>query len=220
MPLGVELAVGRWHRQTCVSPRQRVPLQPATSSHRDTRAVGAARGVRRGGPVRLRALRRRAIQPARFDNLEAVLAERRRPAPLRLPRRGRPRRAQVLLLEDADTLEPSRSARCLGSARRAGSTSRSSSSTPASPAARSWPLGASGFARSFIELDASGMSGRSGASTTRPRTRRDRVLPDLIDDPETPFAEVLRKIRARGSRAPAGQYAAYCFYGDPSAGLP
>ena len=54
----------------------------------------------------------------------------------------------------------------------------------------------------------------------RPRGR-DRVLRDAARRPRTSFAEALRAIRARGYAQPGeDSYAAYCFYGDPTAGLP
>ena len=83
-------------------------------------------------------------------------------------------------------------------------------------------VGASGFARSFIEVDASCIVGTLwSVDDETAHAAAIAFYETLLAEPRTSFAEALRAIRARGYAQPGeDSYAAYCFYGDPTAGLP
>jgi hypothetical protein len=218
-PLGVELAVGRWHRGTGVSPRQRIPLRTSlvvAPRYRGSRVLATAEEeaeyvcARFGG---------RRIDPARFEQLEAVFAEGGADL-LHFICHGEADRGgvQVLLLEDPDLLD-AQQVRAM-----AGLSAACRSHHPlvflnACEVGRAAPglVGPSGFARSFIDVDASGVIGTLWSVDDR--TAHDvatRFYAGLA--PDVPFAEVLRRIRADGfSLAGDDSYAAYCFYGDPAA---
>src|SRR5262249_25360163 len=81
-------------------------------------------------------------------------------------------------------------------------------------------VGLGGFAASFIRLGASAVIAPLWSV-------KDSIAHEIAmefykrvkDEPETPFAEILRTVRARAYDAANGEdtYAAYCFYGDPAA---
>jgi CHAT domain-containing protein len=220
-PLGVELAIGRWHRRTAVSPRQNVPLR----SSYVVAPVYAGGDVLPSADAEAELVCRRfagqRIAPARFEQLDRVLAEKGADL-LHFVCHGEADRGgtQVMLLEDAEALDPQRLRAMAGLAtacRRHKPLVFLNACEVGRPAAGL--VGPSGFARSFIEVDASGVIGTLWSVDDR--TAHDvavRFYDAVYRDDGTPFAEHLRRIRAEGfAQDGEDTYAAYCFYGDPAA---
>jgi hypothetical protein len=83
-------------------------------------------------------------------------------------------------------------------------------------------VGLGGFAKSFIEIGASAVIAPLWSVKDKFAYLIAREFYEsLQDNPRTPFAEILRGIRAKAYKE-GGQdtYAAYCFYGDPAARRP
>jgi hypothetical protein len=220
-PLGVQLAIGRWHRTTGVSPRQRVPLR--TSYVVAPRYQGAAQlelGAEEAEFV-CRHFDGRRIDPARFDHLDHVLADGGADL-LHFVCHGEAHAdgSHVLRLEHPDVLD-ARQVRAMPGLQRACNRHKPFVFLNACEVGRPARglIGASGFAKSFIDIDASCLVGTLWSVDDR--TAHDAAVAfyeQLIERPETPFAEGLRRIRARAYEEDGEDtYAAYCFYGDPAA---
>ena len=222
-PLGVALAVGRWHRHTCVSPRQRVPLASSYvvapgyvgSSQLEHAAAEAEFVCRHFGGTR--------IEPANF----ATSTRRSRaaaPSLLHFVCHGEADdQDQILSLEEPDTLRAQQVRAMPGLAQ----------GLPGAPPARlpQRVRGGPAGARARRRLGVRPLVHRGGRELHRrhavERGRRDgargrhRVLRDAAGGPDDAVRRGLRTIRARGYATPGqDSYAAYCFYGDPTAGLP
>ena len=80
-------------------------------------------------------------------------------------------------------------------------------------------IGTSGFAKSFIDIDASCVVGALWSVDDRvAHAVAVEFYEQVLSEPPVPFAEALRRLRARGYTADGDDsYAAYCFYGDPAA---
>jgi CHAT domain-containing protein len=83
----------------------------------------------------------------------------------------------------------------------------------------SGPLGGRELRQSFIDVDATGVIGTLWSVDDK--TAHEVAIEfyeQVLRRPETPFAEILRRIRMRGYEE-SGQdsWAAYCFCGDPAA---
>jgi hypothetical protein len=220
-PLGVQLAVGRWHRNTQVSPRQRIRLRdsyvvaPVYTSGRELAysAAEAAYVCERFNGER--------IDPVSFDHLEEVLANRGADL-LHFVCHGESDRdgVPVLLLEEPEVLDAQqvRAMRGLTTAFRAHKPLVFLNACELGRPVQGL-LGASSFARSFIELDASGVIGTLWSVDDRTAHEvAKRFYEQVLDEPAIPFAEALRRIRSKGLELEGDDsYAAYCFYGDPSA---
>jgi hypothetical protein len=220
-PLGTELAIGRWHRQSGVSPRQRVSLGSSyvvapnyvTSSPLEHAAVEAEFVCSRFAGSR--------IEPARFDHLDLTLAT----AGVDLLHfachgESDEHGQQVLLLDEPDVLN-SQQIRAMPGLTKACREHKPLVFLNACEVGRPSPglVGASGFAKSFIEIDASGVVGALWSVDDHTAHKvAVEFYEQILAQPKTPFAEVLRRIRAQAySQAGDDTYAAYCFYGDPAA---
>jgi Protein kinase domain/CHAT domain len=222
-PLGVELAVGRWHRQTGVSPRQRVPLRTSyvvapryTGTQELTSAAQEAAFV-------CEHFHGQRIDPASFEHVDEVLADEGADL-LHFICHGEGDRGgvQVLLLENPDLLD-AQQLRALPGFTHACRTHKPLVFLNACEVGRTVPglVGAAGFARSFIDIDASGVVGTLWSVDDRTAHEvATRFYQALTDNHGTPFAEALRQIRADGFTTDGEDtFAAYCFYGDPLACL-
>jgi Protein kinase domain/CHAT domain len=216
-PLGVQLAIGRWHRQTGVSPRQRVPLASsvvvAPESARLEHAAAEAEFVCRN-------FAGNRVDPASFDNLDIEL-ERGGADLLHFICHGEAdEHEQVLLLEAPDRLY-SQQLRAMPGLAKACRERRPFVFLNACELGRHGRglSAASGFAKSFIDVDAACVVGTLWSVDDG--TAHEVAIAfyeEVLGGPATPFAEVLRRIRARAYRTQGeDSWAAYCFYGDPAA---
>ena len=220
-PLGTSLAVGRWHRQTGVSPRQRVRLRSSyvvapnyQSSARLEHATAEADFVcsRFSG---------QRIEPARFDHLDLTLGDQGVDL-LHFICHGEAgdSETQVLLLEEPDVLNPHQ-IRAMPGLSKACRESRPLVFLNACEVGRPARglVGASGFASSFIDIDASCVIASLWSVDDRvAHAVAVEFYEQILADPTMPFAEALRRIRERAYTADGEDtYAAYCFYGDPAA---
>jgi CHAT domain-containing protein len=222
-PLGVQLAVGRWHRNTLVSPTQQIRLRSSyVLAPRYTGGRQLAFSAAEAAYV-CEHFNGERIDPVRFEHLEAVLASGGADL-LHFVCHGESDRSgvPVLLLEEPDLLDAQqvRAMRGFSAAFRDHKPLVFLNACEVGRPVQGL-LGASGFARSFIDLDASGVIGTLWSVD-------DRIAHDvamqfygqLLDDRAVSFAEALRRIRAKAFEADGDDsYAAYCFYGDPSASL-
>jgi hypothetical protein len=222
-PLGVELAVGRWHRQSGVSPRQRVTVRNSyvvAPRYTGGRELGSS--VEEAAFV-CEHFRGRRIDPASFEHVDEVLAAEGADL-LHFICHGEGDRegVQVMLLEDPDLLD-AQQLRALPGFTRACRTHKPLVFLNACEVGRTVPglIGAAGFARSFIDIDASGVVGTLWSVDDKTAHKvATRFYTALADKPGMPFAEALRQIRADGFTADGEDtFAAYCFYGDPVACL-
>lgn len=216
-PLGVQMAVGRWHRQSGVSPRQRMRLTSsvvvAPQSSRLEHAAAEAEFV-------CRHFAGSRVEPASFDNLDIAL-ERAGADLLHFVCHGEAdEREQVLLLQDPDKLY-SQQLRAMPGLAKACREHRPFVFLNACELGRHGPglSAASGFAKSFIDVDATCVVGTLWSVDDRiAHAVAIEFYESLLEQPGTPFAEILRRIRRRGYEAPdEDSWAAYCFYGDPAA---
>jgi CHAT domain-containing protein len=220
-PLGVELAIGRWHRQSGVSPRQRVPLRTsyvvAPEYGTSARLVHAAEEAQF---VCSRFAGRR-VEPARFDHLDLTLA-REGVDLLHFVCHGESDESgvQLLLLEEPDVLN-SQQIRAMPGLTKACLESRPMVFLNACEVGRPTRglVGTAGLAKSFIDIDASCVVGALWSVEDRiAHAVAVEFYEQILSDPGVPFAEALRRVRARGYAADGeDSYAAYCFYGDPAA---
>jgi CHAT domain-containing protein len=220
-PLGVQLAVGRWHRHTQVSPRQHIRLRSSyVVAPRYTGGRELAFSAAEADYV-CEHFNGERIDPVRFDHLEAVLADGGADL-LHFVCHGQSDRGgvPVLLLDEPDVLDAQqvRAMRGLAAAFRLDKPLVFLNACELGRPVQGL-FGASGFARSFIELDASGVIGTLWSVDDR--TAHEVAIQfyeQLLDEPGVPFAEVLRRIRTNAFKVEGDDsYAAYCFYGDPSA---
>lgn len=80
-------------------------------------------------------------------------------------------------------------------------------------------VGVGGFAKSFIELGASAVIAPLwSVKDTIAHKIAEEFYKRVKAEPETPFAEILREIKAKAYERGSAEdtYAAYCFYGDPA----
>jgi hypothetical protein len=220
-PLGTELAVGRWHRQTGVSPRQRVRLRTSyvvAPSYRTSARLEHAAAEAEFVCSRFSG---RRIEPARFDQLDLMLGDQGVDL-LHFICHGEAGESgmELLHLEEPDVLNPQQ-IRAMPGLSKACRESRPLVFLNACEAGRPARglVGASGFARSFIEIDASCVVGALWSVDDRTaHAVAVEFYEQILADPTIPFAEALRRIRERGYLADGEDtYAAYCFYGDPAA---
>jgi hypothetical protein len=220
-PLGTELAVGRWHRQSGVSPRQRVPLRTSYVVAPNYRTSARLEHAEAEAEFVCSRFSGRRIEPARFDHLDLMLGDQGVDL-LHFICHGEADESeiQVLLLEEPDRLHPQQ-IRAMPGLSKAFRESRPLVFLNACELGRPARglVGASGFAKSFIEIDASCVVG--ALWSVDDRTAHNVAVEfyeQILSDPTMPFAEALRRIRARGYAADGEDtYAAYCFYGDPAA---
>ena len=220
-PLGVQLAVGRWHRQTQVSPRQPIRLRSSyvVAPHYKGSRELAFSGIE--ADYVCEQFNGKRIDPARFDHLDAVLAEGGADL-LHFVCHGESDHGgiPVLLLEEPDRLDPQqvRAMRGLAAAFQLHKPLVFLNACELGRPVQGL-IGASGFARSFIELDASGVIGTLWSVDDRTaHSVAIRFYEQLLHEPGVPFAEILRRIRAEAFSVEGDDsFAAYCFYGDPSA---
>jgi hypothetical protein len=80
-------------------------------------------------------------------------------------------------------------------------------------------VGSGGFASTFLKLGASGVvAALWSVKDDLAHEVAEKFYKRMIAEPETPFAEILRDIRAQAYSGNAEDtYAAYCFYGSPLA---
>jgi len=223
-PLGADCAVGRWVlSDSCAGP-QRVPL---------TDSIVIA--PRYTGPMTLPDAEDEAkyvlqhfpgvrIEPAQLETINEVLANR-RASILHLSCHGvdaAQSPAQAVFLEDDHKLDTTTLAG-LDNLRRALEERPTLVFINACEVGRPKPalVGLGGFAETFIVLGAAGVV--AAMWSVRDDLAHEVALDfyrAVLDQPERPFAEVLRAIRARAYDQATGAedtYAAYCFYGDPLA---
>jgi hypothetical protein len=223
-PLGTEVAIGRWHRQSGVSPRQHVPLRTsyvvAPEYQRSARLAHAAEEAefvcsRFSG---------RCIEPARFDHLDLTLGDQGVDL-LHFVCHGESDESgtQLLLLEEPDVLN-SRQVRAMPGLSKACRQSRPMVFLNACEVGRPARglVGTSGFAKSFIDIDASCVVGALWSVDDRIAHQvAVEFYEQILSDSGMPFAEALRRMRGRGYAEDGDDsYAAYCFYGDPAARSP
>jgi len=220
-PLGTEIAIGRWHRASGISPRQRVRLRTSyvvapeyRMSSRLAHAAEEARFVFSRFPGR-------CIEPASFERLDRTLKEQSVDL-LHFICHGESDDSglQVLLLEEPDTLN-SRQVQAMPGLAKAFEEARPMVFLNACEIGRPTRglIGTAGFAKSFIDLDASCVIGALWSVEDDAAHRvAIEFYKHVLTNPSIPFAEVLRDIRRRGYEEDGDDsYAAYCFYGDPAA---
>ena len=219
-PLGVQMAIGRWHRQSCVSPRQRVTLSNSivvaphyAASVRLEHAAAEAEYVCRN-------FAGSSVEPASFDNLDTEL-ERAGADLLHFICHGEADdREQILLLEEPDKLY-ARQIRAMPGLVKACRERKPFVFLNACELGRQGRglSAASGFAKSFIDSDATCVVGTLwSVDDETAHAAAIEFYDSVLREPHTPFAEILRRIRARGYENPGqDSWAAYCFYGDPAA---
>jgi serine/threonine protein kinase len=219
--LGTELAVGRWHRQSAVSPRQRVQLRTSYVVAPNYTTWAPLEYAAAEAEFVCRRFSGRRIDPARFDHLDLMLGDQGVDL-LHFICHGEADEGGIpfLLLEEPDRLNPQQ-IRAMPGLSKACRESRPLVFLNACEVGRPARglVGASGFAKSFIEIDASCVVG--ALWSVDDRTAHNVAVEfyeQILSNPTMPFAEALRRIRARGYAAEGEDtYAAYCFYGDPAA---
>jgi hypothetical protein len=220
-PLGVEFLVSRWTSRSHVLPQQRVPLRDAyVVAPRDSRLADAEKEVTLvigGFPGQ-----DQRIDPADIDALDASLSQQGRTL-LHFVCHGKSGEAgsQILVLEKKQELDASM-LRAMPGVKKAFRAGKPFVFLNACEVGRQEPalMGAGGFAEAFMALGASGViaplwSVKDSVAHEIAETFYKRVA----EEPETPFAEILRDLRKKSYAAEGGEdtYAAYCFYGDPLA---
>lgn len=216
-PLGVEFCVGRWSARDHTAPPQAVALQRSVVvAPRDSGLLDAEREA----AAVLAAVPGQRLDPASAAALEALL-ERHGAGLLHFICHGAHGLRQAIHLEHAEVLDTT-ALRALDGVARALDAGRPLVFINACEVGRTAPslVGPGGFAEVLMNLGA--------AAVIAPLwSILDSIAHDiavefyrrLVESPGTPFAEIIRGIRAKAYGEEAGQdtYAAYCFYGDPRA---
>ena len=220
--LGVEFAVGRWTRKTLVAGSQSVPLLDSYVVAPKYSAADALPHAQEEAEFVEKAFSGAAISPATPDNIDAILGGGGRSL-LHFACHGSsdPSGAQVLFLEGNQKL--SAVAVCgLEGVETAFQLKKPLVFLNACEVGRLTPalVGVGGFAEAFIDLGAR-------AVVAPLWSVKDEIAHEIAmtfyqtikDEPETPFAEIVRRFRAKAYDIAVAEdsYAAYCFYGDPLA---
>ena len=220
-PLGTEMAIGRWHRESGISPRQRMRLRTSyvvAPEYQTSRRLAHAAEEAEFVCSRFSGQR---IKPASFDRLDHTLSERSVDL-VHFVCHGESDDSglQALLLDEPDTLT-SRQVRAMPGLAKAFEQSKPMVFLNACEIGRLTRglVGTAGFAKSFIDLDASCVIGALWSVDDAVAHRvAVEFYEHVLTEPSTPFAEILRQIRRRGYEQDGeDSYAAYCFYGDPTA---
>ena len=219
--LGTELAIGRWHRQSGISPRQQVPLRTSYVVAPQYRRSAALTHAAEEAQFVCSRLSGRRIDPASFDHLDLTLGEEGADL-LHFICHGESDESglQLLLLDEPDVLN-SRQVRAMPGLGKACREDRPMVFLNACDVGRPTRglIGTAGFAKSFIDIDASCVVGALWSVDDRvAHAVAVEFYEQVLSEPPVPFAEALRRLRARGYTADGNDsYAAYCFYGDPTA---
>ncbi|MFL6197257.1 MAG: CHAT domain-containing protein [Thermoanaerobaculia bacterium] len=218
-PLGVEFLVSRWTSKSHIAPPQKVPLRDSwVVAPRDSRLPNAEQEA----AMVLEEIPGERIDPVGIETLEEAL-ERQGRSLLHVICHGKSGAAgsQILVLEKKEELEAGL-LRAMPGVKKAFKSGKPLVFLNACEVGREEPalVGIGGFAEQFMALGASGVIAPLWSV-------KDSVAHELAvefyrrlrEEPETPFAEILRVLRARSYAAGGGEdtWAAYCFYGDPLA---
>jgi len=215
LPLGVQCAFGRWHGQDYVCPGQFVPLQ-------DSLVLAPAYNP----PLAKASAERDLVlelfpgqsAPATFDELDAFYAAN-TASLLHFVCHGRDATLQAIkLLQDQVLWANQVRAGGLGMAcRKSHPLIFLNACEVGRPGVGLAAVG--GFAASFIACDAGAVIAPLWAVDDGVAHQVAVTFYDTVKKkPETPFAEILRELRAKAYAAEGeDSYAAYCFYGDPHA---
>jgi hypothetical protein len=218
-PLGVEFLVSRWTAKSHIAPPQKVPLRDSwVVAPRDSRLTNAEQEA----AMVLEEIPGERIDPVGIETLEEAL-ERQGRSLLHVICHGKSGAAgsQILVLEKKEELEAGL-LRAMPGVKKAFKSGKPLVFLNACEVGREEPalVGIGGFAEQFMALGASGVIAPLWSV-------KDSVAHELAvefyrrlrEEPETPFAAILRDLRARSYGAAGGEdtWAAYCFYGDPLA---
>jgi hypothetical protein len=216
-PLGVQCAIGRWHREELFSPAQHVPLNDSlvlapeyTGGKRLAHAATERDYVLRTFNGRL--------APDTFDALDAFYRAN-SASLLHFVCHGKDDTIQAILLRNGEVISATQlRASGLGDACRARRPFVFLNACEVGRPGRAL-AGVGGFPASFIAAEASAVIAPLWAvQDTIAHTMAKAFYDEVVHDPTTPFAEILRRLRERAyGRDGDDTFAAYCFYGDPAA---
>jgi hypothetical protein len=221
-PLGLQLRIGRWTTPDMLSPRQKLNLVDSfvvAPNYTDARKKLAH--AQEEADFVAAAFNGQTITPAAFVDVQRTLRGHRTLLHFVCHGNDAAVGMQEIDLENNQKLSSVALAGITGVAA-AFSTSRPIIFLNACQVGRLAPalVGVGGFAAAFIELGASAVIAPLWSV-------KDSIAHDIAMDfygrvkaePATPFAEILRTIRAKAYDSANGEdtYAAYCFYGDPAA---
>ncbi len=218
-PLGVQCAVGRWHRGSNITPRQHIPLTdslvlaPRYSGNRTLKhAEAEVKDVHSWFPGER--------VPATFDELDVFLKAH-NASLIHFICHGKDDTIQTILLEDKDELSSLQvAATGLSNACQARRPLVFLNACEVGRPGRAL-VGVGGFPAALIEEEASAVIAPLWAVDDKDAHElATQFYAELVESPETPFAELLRRLRARAYCHDGDDtFAAYCFYGDPVAAM-
>ncbi|HEY2293424.1 MAG TPA: CHAT domain-containing protein [Thermoanaerobaculia bacterium] len=220
-PIGVEFLVSRWTSREHIQAPQRIPLKDswvvAPTDSKLTSAEDEATLV-------LKELPGERIVPASIAMFEQELGqEGEAHSLLHFVCHGESGDdgGQVLLLEKKEKLSAS-FLRGMPGVKKAFRTKKPFVFLNACEVGRTVPalIGVGGFAEQFMALGASGVVAPLwSVKDSIAHQLAVELYQRIQEQPETPFAEILRDLRKRSYAAEGGEdtWAAYCFYGDPLA---
>jgi hypothetical protein len=221
-PLGVEFAVGRWTRKDLTSGRQRLPLRDSYVVAPNYPPRRQLKFAQQEATAVLAAFPGDLISPANFDTLDETM-ERGGRTLIHFACHGASAAVgrQVIALDNDVPLSSDAIAAMSGLVNSFRS-QRPLVFLNACEVGRPEVglVGIGGFAEAFIDAGA-------GAVVAALWSVKDTIAHEIAttfykavrDSPGVPFAEILRRIRAKAYDPANGEdtYAAYCFYGDPNA---
>jgi hypothetical protein len=219
--LGVEFPIGRWVTTTYVSPPQKIALE-------QTYVVAPQYGV--GRELRNSAKEAQMVQklfspssrisPALVKNIDSTLAQGGTTL-LHFVCHGKAGFPQAISLEQDREQLSSWDVRALKGFLDSFPKARTFVFLNACEVGRTMPalVGVGGFGNSFVEIGSSAVVAPLwSVDDDIAHKVATEFYRAVVNSPTIPFAEVLRRIRANGYSGQADDsWAAYCFYGDPSA---
>lgn len=218
-PLGTEFLISRWTAQSQILPTQRVPLRDAyVVAPADSDLANAEEEA----DMVVQRFHGDRIEPPSVQSLDQFLGRAGRTL-LHFICHGKSGAAgsQVLVLQGEEELEASMLL-VMDGVEKAFRTSKPLVFLNACEVGRQEPalVGSGGFAEAFMTLGASGVIAPLWSVKDSIAHELAVELYDRIgNEPQTPFAEILRDLRKRSYAEEGGEdtWAAYCFYGDPLA---
>jgi len=217
--LGVEFVVGRWTKQSLTAGPQLIPLQdsyviaPKFNKHPLAHAPEESLFVRQNFPGQ-------EIDPVNFENIETTLSAGGKTL-IHFACHGISKEGgtQEIYLDYDRTLS-SNTILGMDGVEYAIHNKRPLIFMNACEVGRTIPSlsGVGGFADSFLELGASAVIAPLwSVKDTIAHQIALEFYGRVLNEPATPFAEILRDIRAKAYDPATAEdsYAAYCFYGDP-----
>jgi hypothetical protein len=220
-PLGVRFRIGRWIAGDIVSPRQNIPLVDSYVIAPQYPGNLALQLSPEEVKLVLAAFSGEAIQPASFAQIEQKLKSQGRTL-LHFICHGKDNAGglQTIYLDDKEELS---SATIMGmqGLGKAFAEKRPLVFLNACEVGRTTValMGLGGFAKSFVDLGASAVIAPLwSVKDTIAHEVAKEFYQRAKNEPDKPFAEILRDLRAKAYQPGAEDtYAAYCFYGDPRA---